>query len=257
VSLEGAGESPAFRLLLAGGGHAKLRVFSTSESAREVVRLLAAVKGSGLPRVRHVIGRAVVLEYVEGEVLDRHLARAGAAEETQLAAMAGRLLASIHAANSSSVARPRPLGDYGLLLRRVVRRLGRRGLLDATSVRRLTRIVVPRTARWTVTHGDLCPENLVLTPGGRLRAIDEERLAVRPYAFDLARTVARWPLDAAGEAALLSGYRSIAGEPRDYAADRHFWVGTALALTAAYRIHNGLVGVGRARDQLRALAKLC
>jgi hypothetical protein len=95
----------------------------------------------------------------------------------------------------------------------------------------------------------------VLTRTGKLRAIDEERLALRPYAFDLARTVARWPLDAAGETALLSGYRARGGEPSDYVEHRHFWVATALALTAAYRLHYGLTGLGRARDRLRSLAK--
>ena len=64
-----------------------------------------------------------------------------------------------------------------------------------------------------VTHGDICPENLIRTPDGALRPIDEERLALRPLAYDLARAVNRWPLDARLERAFLGGYVSAGGRP--------------------------------------------
>jgi hypothetical protein len=70
--------------------------------------------------------------------------------------------------------------------RRPKRRPARHKFLDAGTARQLTRLTAPRRTRRGLTHGDVCPENLILAAGG-VRAIDEERLAIRPVAgrFDL------------------------------------------------------------------------
>jgi thiamine kinase-like enzyme len=50
-----------------------------------------------------------------------------------------------------------------------------------------------RSARGPV-HGDLCAENLVVTPDGRIVSIDNERVRIDFLDYDLARTFVRWPM---------------------------------------------------------------
>ncbi len=92
------------------------------------------------------------------------------------------------------------------------------GLLTRDEGGRLIALGAPVRARSGLTHGDVCPENLVLTPAGSLVAIDEERLALRPFAYDLARSVNRWPLDAALERAFLKGYADGGGDASGFGA---------------------------------------
>jgi thiamine kinase-like enzyme len=138
----------------------------------------------------------------------------------------------------------------------VAGRLVRRRLLDAAEATALTTLPRPATARMAVTHGDASPDNLVLTAAGGLLAIDEERVAVRPTAFDLARTVCRWPLDRDQERALLSAYARAGGDASQFRRHRLFWVATALSATAAYRMRYHPAALAPIAAHLRRLAAI-
>jgi aminoglycoside phosphotransferase (APT) family kinase protein len=241
-----------YRLDLADGRRVRMRVFPTTAAAAEVWRHLCASEASVLPRPLFQAGRALVVEYVEGVPLDRYLRRAEPGLEARLVRAAGRLLARLHGGSMVRGSALRP-AEYGRFLTRVSRRLARKGLFDAESAARLARLPVPASAPAALTHGDVCPENLILTPEGRLRAIDEERLAVRPIAFELARTVSRWPLRPELEAGLLAAYTSAGGDARSYRRDRVFWLATALATSAAYRVRFELPGASAVIARLQVL----
>lgn len=244
------GASPAFRLEPAVGPDLKARVFASAALARRVERLLRVAPA--LPRPLFRQGAVLVTEFVVGAGVDRLLAASPHAAP-DLAAAAGALLARLHACRGSG--RAAPVAFHASRLRRVLSRLVRLRLLDEADRRRLAALRVPSRAPVVLTHGDLCPENLVLTPGRRLRAIDEERLAMRPLGFELARTVARWPLDAALEARLLEGYGRAGGSPASYVAARAFWLGVVLATSIDYRLRVAPGTLGPALDALRRLAR--
>jgi aminoglycoside phosphotransferase (APT) family kinase protein len=125
---------------------------------------------------------------------------------------------------------------YRARLVTLARRLVRASLLEPCEGARLAELPAPRHARSGLTHGDICPENLIVTPSGPLRAIDEERLAVRPFAYDLARAVNRWPLDDGLERQFLSGYEDGGGDVPGFRRWRSFWIAAALATSAEYRL---------------------
>ena len=97
-----------------------------------------------------------------------------------------------------------------------------------------------------MTHGDICPENLIRTPDGALRPIDEKRLALRPLAYDLARAV---HAAGAGISRRLSVWRWTPGRILRY---RAFWIAGALATSAEYRFNQP----ARLRPILAALRAL-
>lgn len=229
------GAAPAFRLDLEDGRTVKARVFPSTRWAAGVQRLLAAPGARTLPRPLLRSGPVLISEFVEGIPLDEWLPHASAREVRRLAREAGRLTASFHAGRPPGGRGPRP-ARYRARLVALARRLVRASLLEPSLGARLAKLTAPERARSGLTHGDVCPENLIMTPSGPLRAIDEERLAVRPLAYDLARAVNRWPLHDGLERSFLSGYEDGGGDARGFRRWRAFWIAAALATSAQYRL---------------------
>jgi phosphotransferase family enzyme len=233
LSRHGAGR--AFRLDLRDGRTLKARVFTSARWAANVERLLAAPGARACPRAIERHGSVLISEFVPGVPLDERLAGADRSEARCHARDAGYLMAGIHHGRPPRSRAP-ATGWYRRHMTTGIRAVVRAGLLTREEGGRLTAIDAPARARCGLTHGDICPENLVLTPAGSLVAIDEERLAVRPLAYDLARAVNRWPLDSALERAFLKGYGEGRGDASGYLRWRTFWVATALSTSASYRL---------------------
>lgn len=87
-----------------------------------------------------------------------------------------------------------------------------------------------------MTHGDLSIANLVVTREGVVRAVDEERVAVRPLAYDLARAVCLWQMSRNDERRFLDIYERAGGDATPYRAYRMFWIASALSTSVLYRI---------------------
>lgn len=253
--LSGRGETPVFRLDVENGPIVKVRVFATVAAAARVWRMLSEAGDGILSRPLRHVDQGVVSEYEEGEPLDRCLRRTGPGMETRAVRRTACLLASLHSrrrtGSGAGVLAMTPAA-YGRYLRRVVRGLVRQRLLSVESGAALTGLPVPRSARYALTHADVCPENIIAGPRG-LRIVDEERLAVRPIAFELARTVVRWPLTPALETRFLAAYRQAGGDDRSYRSARSFWIAVAAASSARYRLRRGLPGVRQAVARLRGL----
>lgn len=150
-----------------------------------------------------------------------------AADDPEVYAQAGRLLAQLHAVE----ARP----DDGYEARenaRMRRWLGSAHRIAAADAARLSAMA----DRWpeppavlVPTHGDWQPRNW-LVHDGEVRAIDLGRADLRPAATDLARLAARdFRRDPALEAAFLDGY---GGDPRDPGAWARTRVREAVATAA-------------------------
>jgi aminoglycoside phosphotransferase (APT) family kinase protein len=252
VRLSRAGDSPSFRAELDDGRVVKIRLFATSTSARKMWDLIATAGDAILARPLLRLGPAIVSEYVNGEPLDQYLAWTTPKTEVVAVRAAGRQLARLHRKRTPSKIARSP-ESYRRLLAREAQLLARKGLLDRAAVEWLATLRTPRAGRCALTHGDVCPENLVLSAAGDVRLIDEERLAIRPVAFDLARVVTRWPLGPRCETELLRAYRNAGGDDRGFNKDRVFWIALALTASAAYRTRRRLPGVDRAVMELRAL----
>ena len=229
------GAAPAFRLDLEDGRTVKARVFPTARWAADVQRLLAAPGARALPRPLLRSGPVLISEFIEGTPLDEWLPHRSASEVIRHAREAGRLMASVHKGRSPRGRGPGP-ARYRARLVALARRLVCASLLEPCEGARLAELAAPGRARSGLTHGDICPENLIVTPSGPLRAIDEERLAVRPLAYDLARAVNRWPLNDGLEQSFLSGYEDGGGDVRGFRRWRSFWIPAALATSAEYRL---------------------
>ena len=249
VALSGHGHSDTFRLDLAGGRRAKMRVYRDKVSAARVERQLRESSVGVLPEVLVRVGRRLIVEHVEGKVLDGF--RASPVERRRLVRATGRLLARLHGGPSGVTV---PVGLYQRVLSLAAGRFVRRRQMSRAEAARLATLSRPARARAGLTHGDPAPENLVLTASGRLRAIDEERVAVRPVAYDLARAICRWPLDAVEEAALLAAYSAAGGPAREFRQYRRFWIASALATSAVYRMRYRPNALGPIISQLRELA---
>jgi aminoglycoside phosphotransferase (APT) family kinase protein len=230
----------------------KLRVFSSARQAVVVWRLLTAAPTAVLPRPLLIAGRAIVVEYVEGVPLDRVWRRVSVTERERLVRAVGRLVGRLHRASRAG-RKVSPLANEAFL-RLVTRRLRRRRLIDAATAASLRAIRRPVAARLVLTHGDVCPQNVVITAGGRVRLVDEERLDWRPAGFELARAVTRWPMTPALEATFVSAYRGAGCAAPSWPEDRAFWVAVALAISANHRLARRLPGVQRAVGWLRRTA---
>ena len=233
-ALSRLGAARAFRLDLRDGGTVKGRIFPTARWAARIERLLSLPRAVGLPKPLCRSDRFMVLEFVEGTPLDEWLPGQRSDREAAAARAAGLWLAQLHRGSPPADRAPAP-GRYAQRLGAVLRRMLRARLLGADVVAALESLTPPASASNAVTHGDICPENLIRTPAGPIRPIDEERLAVRPLAYDLARTINRWPLSTSLEAAFLEGYVSGGGRPAGFMKHRTFWIAAALATSAEYR----------------------
>jgi len=250
--LSRTGAARAFRLDLRDGRTVKGRIFPTASWAARVERLLRMPRAQSLPRPLIRAGRVLVLEFVDGTPLDEWLPGHNDSAE-RYAGVAGVLMARLHRGRSLQDRAPTP-ARYAARMQAVLGALTRGALLDSSVAERLKGLAVPARARTALTHGDICPENLIRRRTGDLRPIDEERLAVRPLAYDLARAVNRWPLDAGLERAFLNGYASEGGKAAGFLKYRAFWISAALATSAEYRLKDRPATVGPILDRMRAVA---
>lgn len=221
-SLRPAGHSRyAYRLEAPDGETWKLRLLPRPDVAERIASIVGSVPGSLLARVLFRAGSVLVEEWVEGTPLSGVVA--GAAEH----ARAGDLLGRLHVTPAPSAVAPSegattPFAEEAraqaddLALAGAIRRE------EAERARHLLQRLDPGTSRVGVVHGDFVPENLVLEPSGRVRAVDNEGIAVGPVASDFGVVALRWPMGAGERRSFLTAYRRHRDE-REGADDPRFW----------------------------------
>ena len=244
----------AYRVDLADGRTVKLRRAASEERARCFTRLAAAVGDPRLARVLARRGDVTLEEWIPGTSLDRlELRDAHLAEGAEL-------LAAIHLADVP-VGFP-PARAVSTEASRAGIETALRALLDAGAVEeslawRLRAAAAerdPRTAPAGIIHTDLCAENLVVDPGGMVRAVDNEGLRIGPTGFDLARVWYRWPMSASAWDTYVSAYARLA-DPEPALAHFAFWKLAAVLHSARVRIRRGIAAAEVPLARLGALAR--
>lgn len=214
-----------FRLDFADGVTLKGRRLASAAAASRVEAIVARLDPARFPRVVARHRAALAEEWIPGEALDRQ-----PAQEAHLR-WAGETLGAIH-----RLLPPRPRAPLWLPARRALvslhlRRLVNAGILpeaDALRLRDQALANAPDQSDFTLVHRDLCPENIVVDPEGRLYCVDNATARGGAADEDLARTCYRWPLDARACGEFLDAYRPYR-DPSAFLRHRRFWMIAALA----------------------------
>jgi Ser/Thr protein kinase RdoA (MazF antagonist) len=241
----------AFRVELEDGTSIKARRFKSADGAAAQQRLLGRWSGAGFPAILAADGRAMLLEWVDGESF---AARPRAASAFQAC---GELLGRLHTFSpvggdggpASAVA------DWRTRVLDWTRRLRERDLLsagEAASTISLLDATAPAVVEIGPAHLDFSAANLILDRNGKPVAIDNETIALAPLDLDLAICESRWPMQPWQRAAFELGYerhRELDG----YRRARPFWHLCYLTRRAALKSRRpGDAYVG-AIEALRAL----
>jgi Ser/Thr protein kinase RdoA (MazF antagonist) len=183
-----------YRVELASGDVVKVRRVTRPRAPRRAELVVRALADPDLPAPLALEGRVTVERWVDGVPLN---ASTPTMAEIEAAA---DLLGRLHAVTSVPGRPFRRVASLAPLLAKTATRIDslreRELLTDAEAQDLVTRLHegFPERATRGVVHGDLCAENLVVTPDGRLVSIDNERVRIDFLDLDLARTWVRWPM---------------------------------------------------------------
>jgi aminoglycoside phosphotransferase (APT) family kinase protein len=175
-------------------GTVKARRLEDEPTARQLATLRSELPEAFAPVIlQH--GRVLIEAWIDGDPLPampepHHLETAGAllGELHAISRLGERML---HEACSTA--------DHRLFVREILRRLAATGALGEEEAARLERALErsdPLRATFGLTHLDFCSENMVIDRTGRLRVVDNDRIRLDAFGYDLARTWYRWALAA-------------------------------------------------------------
>lgn len=224
-----------FRLDFAGGVTLKGRRLASPAAATRVEAIVARLDPERFPPVVARRGAALLEAWITGETLDLLPPRA---EHLRWAA---ETLAGVHRIPPPRPCAPLRLRARLVLLSRHLGRLADAGVLlrvDAARLRELALGNAPQETDYALIHRDLCPENIVVDPSGRLFCIDNAAARGGAPDEDLARTCYRWPLDARASSEFLDAYR-VFRDPRGFLEHRRFWMVAALSHASWIRHSRG------------------
>lgn len=195
-----------YRVTLADGRVVKARQLQSRANAARAAALTAAVGDPRLPAPLAVVGAVMVDAWFTGTPL---AARPLTDADIDAAAdLLGRLHAVTHVPGHR-FHRHRSLTAVAVRFERQLGDLAAAGVLNMVERRRLAARVrdeLPDRGVRGVNHGDLQPENLVVTPGGDLVSVDNEAVCFDFLDYDLGRTWCRWPMPTAAWARFLRTY---------------------------------------------------
>ncbi|HEX5136160.1 MAG TPA: aminoglycoside phosphotransferase family protein [Planctomycetota bacterium] len=227
VSRHGAARESreTFRLDLADGSTWKGRRLPSAASAARVEAFAARLDPRRFTRVLAREGSALLEEWLSGEPLDQLPADPAHLD------WAAETLGGLHSL-------PAPRGRSGSWLRarrellsRHLLRLADAGAIPRADAMRLREVALaraPREVEVRLVHRDLCPENIVVDAGGRLRSVDNVTVRAGAPEEDLARTCYRWPLDGPARDRFLRAY-GARRDPAAFLRHRRFWMIAALS----------------------------
>ena len=197
-----------FRVDLADGTTVKVRRVTKAARPTRAAALVRALDDPRLAPPLAMEGRVAVEAWVAGTPLQPTTIT------TQRVHEAADLLASLHARSDVPGHPFRRTGSVAPVRERALRHLAELhtgGVLHAHERQELTARIgrdLPIRATRGVVHGDLCPDNLVVTDDGALVSVDNERVRIDFLDHDLARTWTRWPMTRDHEREFFARYRA-------------------------------------------------
>ena len=227
----------AFRLQFADGCILKGRYVDTPQQAQTVEYVSHCLGYRGLPRVWGRCGRALLTEWVDGEVLT-----AGPCDREVLR-QCGALQGFVHSRPlpECSSLPANPMESWQPALQRRLAELVDSGVLEnpvARHAAEIARTYAPPRCVLGFAYVDFCADNIVLQASGDVCVIDNETLSIEPCDYDVGRTWYRWPMARADREAYFGGYRahrSLAA----FLAHFPYWAIAALADGALFRARRG------------------
>ncbi len=241
-----------YRVELASGDVVKVRRVTRTRAPRRAELVVRALDDPDLPAPLALHGRVTVERWVDGVPLDSMTPTMWQIEA------AADLLGRLHAVTSVPGRPFRRVSSLAPLLAKSVKRIDTlrdRELLTGAEAKELVgrlRNGFPERATRGVVHGDLCAQNLVATPDGRLVSIDNERVRIDFLDFDLARTWVRWPMSEAARDRFERRYATW-GRPTPERAETTAWRVCATVKSSLTISGTPDVGPDLARAQLDRL----
>ena len=235
TTLHSSGNAPSsFLLRFADGTLLKGKRLPSTSAANDLTSLLRLLDCQQFPDVIGQNASAVLFEWIEGDVLE------GCMCEEQDLKEWGRFHAKLH-----SRAIPVELVESKWIeVSRVwqqlcadLRSLCEEGLLERREKERalnLSRKQIPEVLEFGTIHGDLCPENIVVSRSGRVFVVDNETVRIGVPEFDLARTWYRWPMSRSEREAYMAGYSEVRRRV-DFEDCSLFWSIRVLAEASLFR----------------------
>ena len=232
-----AEHSAAFRIDFVNGLIIKGRRLPTPDRARRMHELVRVLANERLVSVLARKGDAVLEEWMPGMTLSDGI------QNPHVVERCGELLGSIHGA-----AMPRCLVDsYGpgpAVVRDGIDRLNseideliRTSLITAELASQLAETAkrtAPGEASVGFVHGDFSPENIIRDPSDRLYCVDNVKVALDAFDWDLARTRYLWPMDEIGTQAFFAGYHRYR-DSTSFWAHAKFWMIKVLVHSCLFR----------------------
>jgi Ser/Thr protein kinase RdoA (MazF antagonist) len=243
------GRRRAYRVEVEGGRTVKARQVDTPEEARRLLALRAGLEEAFAPALAQC-DCVLLEEWIDGSPLtdleaERWVEDGGA--------LLGRLHARALAADVPPLCNTGRWVERGMSDVEILSGAGKLAAAEADALRAEIRRRDPGVARTALGHLDFCAENMLIDTAGRLRVIDNERMAIAPAKFDVARTFDRWPMSEAAWARFCRGYRSAAAV--DDLESLGFWKILAVLLGARVRFQYTPARLDAALALLRRFAE--
>lgn len=242
-----------FRLTFADGTVLKGRRVQTGADAERIDILGSFLNPRYFPRVVARQGRALLTDWVQGTSLRPDDCT------VKVVRRCGRLHATLHRLVLSPAAanfRRRPL-EWEPWLDASLRELVASEAIDVSLATGIARLVVrhaPRAPHAGLCHGDFCAENIIRGAAGAICVVDNDGITVDAYAYDLARTWYRWPMERREQQAYADGYgRSEHG--RNFADHFLHWALMVLVGSCKYRVRARVPSMGVPLSRLRAVVE--
>jgi aminoglycoside phosphotransferase (APT) family kinase protein len=227
-----------YRFTLSDGRVVKARQLQSQARTKRAATLTTAIGDARLPAPLAVVGRVVIDAWVEGTSLS------GQAMTDAHVDAAVDMLGFLHSLEQVPGHRFRRYQSSTALAARFERQLRdlvAGGVVKRGEQRRLASAVrdgLPARAARGVIHGDLRPENLVVTTGGGLVSVDNEAVQIDFLDHDLGRTWCRWPMPRSLWSRFLTRYARW-GRPAPDPVMERAWRSVA-AVKGAHRWHHAV-----------------
>ncbi|UCC82208.1 MAG: aminoglycoside phosphotransferase family protein [Gemmatimonadota bacterium] len=233
----------------------KGRRFETADEAARFEELSRFLDPQHFPSSLGRHGRGMLVEWRDGVNSDEVRSPNGFHERC------GEILGALHATSVPDPVRVShgfPFSAWGRRLENNVDKLVGSGVLsqgEAELTVGLAKRQAPGRADTGLIHGDFCAENIVVGVDGRPWIVDNERLTVDAFSYDLARTWYRWPMSGIQWDAFLSGYRRNR-EAETFEGTLGFWALAVLSEAAAFRVVFATPGAHVPVDRLKQLVRV-